>query len=325
MIKLAFNFVIFCAVLVAGYFGYLFYRKKKGKPITFKPETDKAWTTIYYGARGACKSLHQGLEVEKILAYLAALYAVKPQFNRAIVLSNQKFNIKIEEKYPDYLYYWDEIEELQFCPRKKCWKKGKHRLHGAYVIVDDMAAILPAGNQAIPIWLKKLFSQGRHFGVRFLANCQDPFSLHIDFRRYCDRAYKFTKLFGNADPDETKKPIKFIFGAYRRRMIDADILWRYGDLPEQTIRLLITQRDEENERLKEMGREFDQVYDDSWKGSYHLFNKTGVFMGVFKIAAADTYDTLQDVKEFRPLGFKHSEIKCLDAMCDHVSVRHELV
>jgi len=289
----------------------------KKRPIS-KPESDKHWTTIYFGSRGSDKTLHQSFETVKILKYLVRLYDKRPELNKAILITNSKLSSNIENTYADYIHYWSDVDDLRYCPRATCWKgKKKHRLHGAYIVFDDLANILPAGNwNTTPMWLKKMFFQGRHFGLRMLANVQDPFSVDINFRRCVDMAYKFTKLFGNPDPDETKPPIKTIFGIYRRRKINSETLWRYGDLPEQTIRSLIAQREAENEELKAMGKEMEIVYDDSWLGSYHLFNKNGKFLG-FNIASTQIYDTLQDVPEYEPKGFLHKEIFCIDPKHNH--------
>jgi hypothetical protein len=304
-----------------------------------RPETDRNWSTLYYGPRGSGKTLHQSRETENILRFLVRLYKLYPDLNRAIVFTNSKLSPRIEEKYKDYIYYWNEPEDFRYCPRENCWKgKKKHRLHGCYLIFDDLANILPASEwQNVAMWLRKTFFQGRHFGIRILGNVQDPASIFIDFRRCLDMAYKFSKIFGNSDPDETKPKVKRIFGMYRRRKIPADLLWKYGDLPEQTIRLLMEQREEQNEQLKQIGKEYDIVYDDSWKGSYHLFNRTGKFLfGLMRIGSTEIYDTLQDVQEYEPQGFLHKEYYCIDPRhnhddpkaenyCNYKKVKHELI
>jgi len=129
---------------------------------------------------------------------------------------------------------------------------------------------------------------------------------------------------------------------YRRRKIEAEMLWRYGDLPEATIRQIISAREDENEALREAGEAMKIVYDESWRGSYHLYNKTGrFFFGItnkfgLKIASTEIYDTLQDIHEYEPIGFLHKEIHCIDPThnhtdpkapnyCKYKKVIHELV
>lgn len=302
-----------------------------------KPESEAYWTTLYYGPRGSGKTLHQARETLDILRYLNSLYNARPELKRAIVLTNQKLSNEVEEKYRGFIHYWADADDFHFCPRKDCWMgKKQHRLHGAYLIFDDISTILPADQwNMTPIWMRKTFLQARHFGVRILANLQDPVAVDINFRRCVDIAYKFKKIWGSKDPDETKVPVKRIFGIYRRRKVEAQILWRVGDLPEQTIRLLLQQKEEENKQLKEMGRELEIVYDDNWRGTYHIFNTSGKFI-FWRCASTATYDTLQDVKEYEPQGFFHKELRCIDPShnhedpeaenyCSYKKVYHELV
>jgi len=286
-----------------------------------RPEYDRNWTTVYYGQKGSCKSIHQAKQSKKLLLYLDQYYIQHPELKekQSIIFTNQKFASHIESHYlGTRLFYWNDVDEIENCPRLKCWraKKGKkHRLHGVYLFFDDVASIMPAGNFKLPNWLLKLFSQARHNSIHICANLQDPFSANINFRRYIDMAYKFTKIIGTKDPDETKIPLKRIWGFYRRRKIDAENLWRYGDLPEETIRQLIAAREEENERLKQAGKEMDIIYSDSWVGSFHLFGRK----------SAEIYDTTQDVEKYEPKGYIHKEFKCLDPKCSFRHVSHELV
>jgi hypothetical protein len=91
-----------------------------------------------------------------------------------------------------------------------------------------------------------------------------------------------------------------------------------GDLDEQTIRLLMLAKEEQNEQLKRMGKEMEIIYDDSWRGSIHYFNK--------KITSL--FNTHLEVKKYKPAGFLHTELKCIDPEhpnCDYVKVIHDLI
>lgn len=287
----------------------MFFFKKRPKKLK-PPECEKYWTTLYYGARGTCKSIHQAKEITRILAYLDSLYLRKPHLkHHAIVYSIQKLSKDIEDKYLNrLLYYWIDAKDLRYCPRKECWKgKEKHRLHGCYLIFDDIATILPTDNWVhTPVWLRKTFSQARHFGVRILANLQDPFSVDINFRRYVDMAFRFRKLIGTRDPDETKVPLKRIWGFYLRRRIKAEWLWKFGNISDDEIIQLRV-------KLKQDDRVSGTLFKDIWKASFHRFTKKDCLI----------YDTTQDVPEYRPLGYEHHELKCIDPAHNHTDPKAE--
>jgi hypothetical protein len=312
-------YILYLLFLITG--GYLLWRLYL---LTDKsPEMDRNWTTIYYGARGSGKTLHQATEVKKTLEYLTKFYSKKDLINkkeRAIIFTNQKLSKELENLYLNkYLYYWENIEDIRYCPRKDCWRgKQKHPLHGAYVIFDDITTILPPDSWNItPQWLRKYFFLGRHYGIHILANLQDPFAVDVNFRRCVDMAYRFHKIISSRDPDETKKPLKFIYGLYIRRRIPAEWLWRIGDMSEGEI-----------QAQKEMADRVEgSPFRDIFIASRHLItaNKTKI------------YDTLADVaKEIKPKGFIHTEYHCIDKRhnhtdpkapnyCNYKKVYHELV
>lgn len=175
-----------------------------------KPFWETNLTTLFYGPRSQGKSLHQAKTVRDIFNYLENLYALYPELPHAVIVSNQKFNAEIEKKeLGNHLFYWESIQQLKFCPRQDCWKDGRrykvtnqkwvnafkdkplkpegvpiperirtpHRLHDAYLIIDDAATIIPAdGWQDLPRWFRKLFAQAGHNGIHVIANIQDPVS-----------------------------------------------------------------------------------------------------------------------------------------------------
>lgn len=279
-----------------------------------RPETERAWTILYYGARGSGKSLHQARLVKQILEYLDWLYWKNPELRQAIVYSIQKFNPNIEKKYLGHrLFYWnaEDPDTFRYCPRINCWRGSeRHNLHGAYLVFDDMATFLPADGWAnTPLWMRKLFAQARHNGIRVISNVQDPFSCDVNFRRYTDLCYKFTKIIGSRDPDETKKPIKRIWGVYMRREIKAEHLWKYGDMAENDILLM---KANEEAKAEELGT--FNYFENAWIPSLHWISRK----------VCEIYDTTQDVPEYKPTGFRHYELECLDG-CGYIKKSHELI
>jgi len=300
------------------------------------------WTCLFYGERGSGKTLEQSKEVIKVLEYYKWLYAKHPDLHHAVVFTNQRFTPEYEKKYsvylypnkkeiviegkivlttdfsnpvlnnPDgFLYYWDSASQLRYCPRRNCWR-GNHRhgLHGAVVPMDDIATILPADEWATtPMWFRKLFTQGRHVGVHFFMNCQDPFSYSIHARRCTDMVWKFTKIFASRDTDETRPEIKHIFGLYVTRRIKAEWLWKFGDMtPEQIGEF----KDAQKAQAIVSGKNH---YRGIWKSKFHLIRRK----------YCEIYDTTQNVNEYRALGYEHTEYKCLDPKCEFKHVKHKLV
>lgn len=270
-----------------------------------KPSCARHWTSLYYGPRGNCKSLHMGRELLALLRYLAKLYGKRPYLHRAIIFTNQKLNPELERIHLNReLFYFDDndIETLRWCPRKGCWKGDEqHKLHGAYVFVDDISNILPATEWAsVKPWLRRLWIQGRKRGVHFVCTLIDPFDLVVQARRCTDACFKFRTLWKTRDPDETMPALKHIFGWYQRRYISAEMLWKYGDLPEQVIQLRKIEQEQLHERLEQMDKAYAIVYDDSWAGTVHFFNRSGRFpnwkwLRGLHVSATDTYDTLQNI------------------------------
>lgn len=269
------------------------------------PNCSHYWTSDYYGPRGTCKSIHAVRELVATLRWLHKLYTKKPGLHRAIVLTNFKLSEELERTYlgRDLFYFDDDdLETLRWCPREACWRgPEKHKLHGAYVFVDDVSNLLPAQDWAsVPPWLRKMLIKGRKAGLHFVFTMVDAFDQPIQLRRCTDVAYRFRNRWKTRDPDETMPPLKHIFGWYQRRRVNADMLWKYGDLPEQVIQLRKIQQEELHEKLREMEKAYAIVYDDSWAGAIHFFNRSGRFpnwrfLRGLRVSSTDNYDTHQDV------------------------------
>lgn len=269
------------------------------------PACVKNWTSLFYGPKGAGKSLHSAREMLTLLRFLQKLYNKYPLLHRAIVVTNHDLNPELEKLYGGReIFHFDDdnIETLRYCPRQNCWRGiHPHKLHGCYLFIDDASNFMPATEwPTFPKWFKKLMIKGRKQGVHIVATCIDPFDVVLPFRRATDVCYKFSTIWKTRDPDETRPALKHVFGWYRRRRIEASMLWKYGDLPEQMIQLRKVEQEQLHERLREMDKAYAIVYDDSWAGSVHMFNRSGRFpnwrfLRGLKISSTDTYDTLQDV------------------------------
>ena len=114
-------------------------------------------------------------------------------------------------------------------------------------------------------------------------------------------AFRFRKIIGSPDPDETKKPVRHIWGWYSRRKIKAEWLWKFGDMTDDEIKAF---REKQKQQQKVDGR---GSFRDMWRGSLHY-----IWPSVTRI-----YDTTQDVPEYKPKGYEHEELGCIDPKHDH--------
>jgi hypothetical protein len=250
-------------------------------------------------------------------------------------MSNQLFSDPYNKKYLGWrLFYWENIRQLRYCPRPDCWKtefklqaatpppipRGRkkagfipiplppvkiaiqHQMHDCYIVMDDCATIIPADKwQDLPVWFRKMWAQAGHNGIHCVANIQDPVSCDINFRRYTDLAFKFHKLCGSPRPEESKPPIKHIWGIYTVRSIKAATLWKDGDMTEAEIQAL---KDEHPE-----------LYKEKWGFKWFWISR--------KIC--EIYNTLQHIPEYMPDTLEHYELRCNDPDCGHKIVRHRII
>ena len=87
------------------------------------PACTNNWTSLYYGPRGSCKTLHQARELVTLLRYLQKLYNKYPRLHRAIIITNQKLSPELERLYLNReVFYFDDdnLETLRYCPRHGC-------------------------------------------------------------------------------------------------------------------------------------------------------------------------------------------------------------
>ena len=192
---------------------------------------------IYFivGSKGEGKSLLESRMGRDLLNGYRRIEKRYPKLPHRIYFSTQHFCKRIEDaelvqrkipnpkKVGDYkikiinpkghLYYWDEVDDLQFCPRVKCWMGEKpHHLHSADVAWDEIGNDLPPDKwKDNPDWLRQIFSHCRKRGNRLFANAQKYEMTDVHFRRQVDVAWMVTKIFGTRDIDPTRPDPKFVF------------------------------------------------------------------------------------------------------------------
>lgn len=277
-----------------------------------QPYTEKYWTTLFYGERGSGKTLECARLILNIIKYLKKLYKKFPDLHHAIIMTNLEIAKKFVNENKEWIYTWSDLRELKYCPRKKCWRgKKRHRLHGCYLFADDINTLISAAKwHMIPIWTKKMFTQGRKFGIRIVATCVRYDDIILDFRVTTKVAFRFIKIIGSKDPDETKPPVKRIWGFYKMRKITAELLWKFGDMTEPEIQELENSVHEEEE-LK--GK---TPYSDMWRASFRWISRK----------LCEVYDTNQELQEYIPKFASHHEITCNDPdhpNCGYKKVFHD--
>lgn len=181
---------------------------------------------LSYGKKGSGKSLLTAKEAIKLLKSAVKTHKLYPKLPKRIVITNSPIAEKYEIKYKGYLYYWEDFNQLENCPRENCWKgPKKHPVHDADIQHDEIGKDLPAGGFAeTPKWVKQVFSHLRKRGNRYFANTQCYEDIDISFRRQVDFAYRIRKAFGSRDKTATLPPVKFPWGIIVKQEFDPELL-----------------------------------------------------------------------------------------------------
>lgn len=278
------------------------------------PEAIRYWCTLYFGEPGSGKTLHEVKQIKKVVKYYRKLWkknlklALKkgvPLIKHGIICTNIELNKELQKDYAGIYYFTPHFSQLRLCPRLKCWRKPKdHPLHGAVVIFQDVANVIPAQRwYDLERWVQQYFTECRHLGIHWLIDCQSPDDYAIQARRITKMAFRFDKLMGSDDPDETLPKLKRIWGIYERRKIKAEWLWKFGNLSPEEIGEI-----KEGLKAKEAITGKKHWMSFLWKISYHWIGKN----------IANSYDTTELVSSHKPLGYLAKEIpECIEDTHNH--------
>lgn len=110
------------------------------------------------------------------------------------------------------IYYWKDIEE---------WPSFR----SCDMIVDELGAYLDSRTYAnLPLDIRLWLSQASKLGVDMFASAQDFAQVDISFRRLVKSdeggLFQITKIIGSGRPNETKPPVKRIWGICAMRELD---------------------------------------------------------------------------------------------------------
>lgn len=249
---------------------------------------------LNYGKKGAGKSLTQAVDSVGLLKEYAKTEKKYPQLKKRILFSSQKLSNEIEKKELHiHLYYWSSIDQLRYCPRIDCWKtkdQGKHPLHDADIMHDEISKDFPAGSWAdTPKWVKQLFSHVRKRGLRYIANTQAVLDCDISFKRQLDFVYHIRRIIGSRDVTATLPDPEFIWGLIMKQEEPVDIVLHEADPIAAKTKI---------ERFKE-------IYGGLFIPEFYLISRKNV----------GYYDTHEEIPAWKPDRLEHIELFCDDDDC----------
>lgn len=271
------------------------------------------WFVLIFGRPGNCKSLEQA----RITYWLFNEYHYTekkyPYLQKRFVFTNQNLNADLSAKEISHghLRYWERPEDFRYCPRENCWKGYEtHILHDCDLLIDELGTIFPAdGFAETPLWIRKMWAQHRHNGLRIVGLTQDYKNCDINARRMLWKAYYLQKRIGSRDitptlPSLEKWSVKnllnpkknVVWGIYTKQEISPEVLDQDKDaviniaLEKQNIKDL--------QELRLVGVPIPH---------FITWNKTHLF------------DTTQNIKEFKMVR----EVEHIEAICKTCGKKHE--
>jgi hypothetical protein len=291
----------------------------------FRKEVLRYWFILIFAKPGNCKSLEQARLSEKLLKEYRKTEKKYPELPHRVLFTNQRLCQELEdkelfdlEKNPQgHLRYWENPKDFRYCPRVDCWlKSGKHKLHDCDIMIDEGGTLFPADKFAdTPMWLRKMWAQHRHNGIRIVMLTQSFKNIDINCRRMLWKAYYMQKRIGSRDITPTLPPLKpwtilnfltpcasTVWGIYTKQEIDPEIM---ENDPMTMLAMHMSEEKEKNmQEMKLVGHK-----------EMHLITWHKISL----------YNTMQDVKEFESKPFYHHiAAKCESESCKFEHVTHKL-
>ena len=299
------------------------------------------WFVLIFAPPGNCKSLEQASFSIRLFNEYHATEKKHPELPKRILMTNQKLAPEIakrEEEHGHYLY-WEDPMQLRYCPRKgDCFKckpddpdsvpsPAVHELHDVDLSIDEGATLFPSdGWTDTPMWLRKMWAQHRHNGIRILMLTQDYNGIDINCRRMLWDSFYMRKILGSRDISPTLpalypwtianvlNPYKStVWGIYSKRRIDPTLMKSQAT----TILVDIKTNDDKRKAYQEL----------------KLLGAPSLHLITWK--KCHFYDTTQNVKEYEvPLEIEHIEATCGGMTkdkktgetipCAYVHLRHKI-
>lgn len=323
-----------------------------------RPFWEKHLTTLFYGPRSNGKSLHQAKTALSILKWLDDVYKAYPDLPQAIMVSNQKFNKQIEEKYlGSRLFYWESIQQLKFCPRAKCWKdEDEEQAAPAQIEIANPKMVAKYAKKAgdprgVPI--PKAAPRKKQHPLHDCYMLIDDAATIIPADGWQDLPVWFRKVFAQAGHNgvhviaNIQDPVscdinfrRYTDLAFKFNKIMGNRRPEHSKPPVKFIWGIYTSREIPAEELWKHGdkseaeiqqEEIDRRREESMAraaGERVVTVAVNHWRRRFHfIRRKDTeiYDTLQNVPAYMPNSLEHIELKCVNPDCAKVHVRHRVI
>jgi hypothetical protein len=282
--------------------------RKKKTPLPY-------WFILIFAPPGNGKSLEQARLSDLVLREYLYTEKKYPDLPKRFLMTNQQ--LVLSDVLKQKVLYWEHPEDIRYCPRVDCWKmKDIHVNHDVDIFIDEGSTLFPADGWSLtPMWLRKMWAQHRHNGIRIVMLTQDFMAIDINCRRMLWQSYFVNKIVGSRDISPTLpalskwtiqnflNPLKHVvWGIYSSRRFDP-LIMRNDALAMLTIQL--------DEKLQEDYADLKLI----GGSKLHLITWRKIQL----------YDTTQNVKEFEPRReLEHIEALCKKPNCGYVHKTHRL-
>jgi len=153
---------------------------------------------VYTGNTGSGKSLKLATTGLELLNRNIKYY--KKTGMKRTVASRLRFSKHIEDRYGDFIVYWNDMEQL--VNFKDC-----------DILWDEISADLDSTQwEKVPMRVRWWFRMHDKYGVDIYATAQDFITIFNGFRRLTDKVFVMRKLIGSRRPSATRPKIKNIWG-----------------------------------------------------------------------------------------------------------------
>jgi len=222
--------------------------------------------TIFSGLEDSGKSYRLAVMACKVLERNAqwAKITNKPR----PIISNLEFSesfVREADAQGISIQYWKDLEELPALP-------------ACDLIIDEVGAYFDSRTfKDLPIDVRLWLAQASKLGIDIYGSAQDFAQVDISFRRLTTRLFHITKHMGSERPNETRPPVKRIWGVCT---------------------------------IKEM----DPVGYDEQKKAFN--SKSWIPSPFFlKKEFCDIFDTTKRIAKSKPVPYKHIVRPCADPNC----------